>query len=139
MPRAASMLLFVAGVLAVALVPALVGGCNSSDGDDEPEGGSISGRTYDAISGLGLGGVTVEVVTARGIVATTSIAPSGAFVLTGLPAGTYTSLHIIPDPNVFGAGSDFDVAINVTVYEGSSYDLPGNILVVDENPPDPVG
>ncbi len=137
MPRAASVPILVAGVLALAFLPVLVGGCNSSDGDDGPQGGSISGRMYDAVSGLGLGGVTVEIVTVNGVVSASSVAPSGNFVLSGLPAGTYNTIHVIPDPNVFGAGSDFYVNINVTVSPGSSYDLPGNILVVDGMPPDP--
>ena len=137
MRRAASVSLLVAGVLAFALVSALVGGCSSGGDGDGAQGGTISGRTYDAVSGLGLGGVTVSVVTSTGVVSATSVAPSGSFVLSGLPAGTYSSLHVTPDPNVFGAGSDFDVAINVTVFEGSSYDLPGTILIVDEQPPDP--
>lgn len=137
MRRSASVSLLVASLAAIALASFWVGGCSSSSDDDGPTGGSVTGRTFDAASGLGIGGVTVAIETNSGEVSATSVAPSGTFSISGIPAGNYARLHITPDPGLYGVGSDFYVDIAITVSQGSSYDLPGNILIVDEAPPDP--
>ncbi len=134
-----------AAALAVGLVACVaLGGCSSSDNNNPPviSGGTITGQTIAATENVGLGGVQVAIGTSvlvggvsqfQAVTTTLSTTPNGDFALTGVPAGTYTRLHITPLADI---GPEQDVVVRITVAEGQSIAL-GPVLVFDDLPPSP--
>ncbi|MCE5217072.1 carboxypeptidase-like regulatory domain-containing protein [bacterium] len=122
-----------AALLVVASVTVL-GGCGGG-GTTAVRGGTITGRTIDGATSLGLGGVTVSVLTSSGERKAVSTTPDGAFTIKGMPAGTYTSLTVTPDPDLYGAPRT--VSVTIVMPDNGAVTLSGPILVLDDFPPDP--
>jgi len=105
-------------------------------------GGSISGRTVDARTGVGLGGVTVSVtyvvITGTTVVTKpgTSTTPNGNFTISGVAPGSYSTLQVDAGP-AYPAQADVVLAPPIEVTEGGVTSLPEPILVLDDGPPEP--
>jgi len=128
------------GMVAAVMAVAILAGCGGGGSNDNPvtTGGTIAGRTVDAETNIGLGGVTVEVGTGAAVRTAVSTTPNGDFAIREVTPGTYTSLHVIPDPALFGAGSDFYVdKLSLVVVKGGVAQLPAAIVITEGGPPTP--
>lgn len=124
-------------MLAALCAGLLLTGCGGDDNGAQPTsaGGTITGITRDAVSGALLGGVQVAVQGPSGQWYTaTSRYPSGQFVITGLPSGTYTRLRVRPDPTI---GPEQNFTVNIAVSDAGPVDV-GTVLIFDELPPRPI-
>lgn len=125
----------------VAIAASCLTGCggDADTGQGTPTTGSITGRTVDARTSLGLGNVRVAVGTTSGAVfteagATLSSAPTGDWTIAGLQPGTYNTLRVTPAESLFGAQPD-KLATFPVVAGGNLVLDP--ILITDGTPPTP--
>ena len=129
----------VVALLAVAVVVGLTGCGGGNNAAPAATGGAVTGRCIDARTGLGLGGVLVQVmVGATAVAHGTSTTPNGDFTVASVPPGNYAVLRVTPDPTVFGAPRNIALSPAIAVVDGVATPLPGVILVLDDVPPDPV-
>jgi len=138
MGSARLMYLTAAVLIAALTVSVLMTGCGGDDANPYADTGTVTGQTVDATSGLGLGGVTVQIgnmVGGQFVAAATGLSttPLGQYEIKGVPVGAYTVLYVIP---VAAIGPPNATAINVTVQEGQNVPL-GPVLIIDDVPPDP--
>lgn len=127
-----------AAMVAAMALSVLIAGCGGDDANPNANKGSVSGRTVDGTSGLGLGGVTVQIGNLIGgnfVAAATAVSttPDGDYEIEGVPVGQYTVLRVAP---VAAIGPERLVAVNATVTEGGTVYL-GSVLVLDDVPPGP--
>jgi hypothetical protein len=122
----AALALIVAGAV-------LLSGCGGSD-EATVTGGTISGSTIDGISGLALGGVNVAVVAGGQAYGADSSYPSGAFSISGVPAGSYSSVVVTPPPDVYGSAWTVHFTPAIRVSDGGTVALSAPILIVADPP-----
>ncbi len=136
-----------AGIVACWVAVALIG-CGGGGGTPTPTGGTITGTVVDAATGVGLGGVLVEVgnllnpgVTSSFVAAasSTSVTPGGTFTISGIPVGSYSYIRVTPVP-ALGFPTQPLVVLSppITLATGATVPLSGPILIRDE-PPAPSG
>lgn len=136
----------VAAVIAALALSLMLPGCGGDDDDDDGavSGGTVVGRTIDATWYEGLGGVQViigrvelvngqaQFVPVRSAYSTT---PDGVFTITGIPAGSYNRLRVVPNLEIWPQ-QDVTPSQPIVVADGQRVDI-GPILVLDDLPPSP--